>query len=130
MYNMSKKYKKSKTYKSTKAARASGPSRSPRPPAEPPRTLEEILKPGGVVDRWMPASEARAKFAETLERAKHRYERSVLHRRGKPIAAIVPVEDLKLIEEMEDIKDLRLIEERADEPSIPYDQVRREFGLA
>lgn len=80
--------------------------------------------------------EARISLAELLNRVAYRGERIVLHRRGKDAAALVPVEDLRLIEEMEDRIDAaeakRVLAEmkRKGEKPIPYEQVRRELGLS
>jgi prevent-host-death family protein len=48
------------------------------------------------------ASQAREAFSDTLNRVAYRGERIVLRRRGKDLAAIIPMADLKLIEERED----------------------------
>lgn len=52
------------------------------------------------------ATEARDAWSDTLNRAAYGKERLVLHRRGKPVAALIPIEDLKLLE--------RLIQETAE----------------
>jgi prevent-host-death family protein len=39
-------------------------------------------------------AEAKAKFSELLGRVAHRGERIIVQRRGKAIAALVPIEDL------------------------------------
>lgn len=78
------------------------------------------------------ASKAREDFADTLNRVAYRGERILLHRRGKPLAALVPVEDLALLEELEDRADLeeahRRLANRKDK-TIPYAQVRRDLGI-
>jgi prevent-host-death family protein len=43
-------------------------------------------------------AEAKAKFSELLGRVLHRGERIIVQRRGKPVAALVPMEDLKRTE--------------------------------
>jgi prevent-host-death family protein len=53
------------------------------------------------------ANEARARFADLLGRAQYGKERLVIRRRNRPVAALVPIEDLRLIEEIEDLEDLR-----------------------
>jgi prevent-host-death family protein len=63
----------------------------------------------------MAASAAREEFAEVLNRVAYGKERIVLHRHGKPLVAIIPVEDLQLLE--------RLIEEEEDR--IDVEEVRR-----
>ena len=54
----------------------------------------------------LPASEARDNFADTLNQVGFGKERIVLHRRGKDLAVIVPLEDLALLEELENCQDL------------------------
>lgn len=39
-------------------------------------------------------AEAKARFSELLGRVLHRGERIIVQRRGKPVAALVPMEDL------------------------------------
>ena len=48
------------------------------------------------------ASSVREAFAATLDRVAEDGERIVLDRRGKSIAALVPIEDLELLREIED----------------------------
>jgi len=47
------------------------------------------------------ASEAREKFADTINRAAYGKERVIVKRRGKPIAAVVPIQDLELLERLD-----------------------------
>jgi prevent-host-death family protein len=54
----------------------------------------------------LPVSKAREDLADALNRVAYRGERIVLERRGKRVAAIVSVEDLDLLEELEDQMDL------------------------
>lgn len=54
----------------------------------------------------LPASKAREGFADTINRAAYGKERVVVRRRGKDIAAVVPIDDLHLLEELEDRIDL------------------------
>ena len=54
----------------------------------------------------VPASKARQGFSDTLNRVAFGKERVVLRRRGKDIAAMVPIDDLRLLEELEDRIDL------------------------
>ncbi|MBW4559808.1 MAG: type II toxin-antitoxin system Phd/YefM family antitoxin [Mojavia pulchra JT2-VF2] len=51
------------------------------------------------------ASEARANFQELINRAEYRGDRIVIQRHGKPVAAIIGLEDLKLLEAIEDAID-------------------------
>lgn len=52
------------------------------------------------------ASKARQGFADTINRAAYGKERVVVRRRGKDVAAVVPIADLRLLEELEDRIDL------------------------
>ena len=54
----------------------------------------------------------------------------VLSRRGKDLAAIVPIEDLRLIEELED----RMLSEKAkkalkEKGRIPWEKIKKDLGL-
>ena len=80
--------------------------------------------------------EARRAFSETINRVAFGKERIVLERRGKDVAVLVSVDDLKLfeklLEELEDRLDVEEAERRLREEegaAIPYEQVRRELGL-
>jgi prevent-host-death family protein len=50
---------------------------------------------------------AKEQFADIINRVTHTKERVILTRRGKEIAAIIPLEDLILLQESEDRHDLR-----------------------
>ncbi|MGA2369683.1 MAG: type II toxin-antitoxin system Phd/YefM family antitoxin [Candidatus Korobacteraceae bacterium] len=74
-------------------------------------------------------STARSQFADIISRAEYGGERTVVHRRKKPVAAIVPIEDLELIERYEDELDLKLIRKARKEKTIPWEKVKKELGL-
>jgi PHD/YefM family antitoxin component YafN of YafNO toxin-antitoxin module len=72
-------------------------------------------------------------FSHSLTRVVTKRERVVVHRRGKAVAALIPLEDLALLEELEDRLDVEEAERRLADPNevpIPYEQVRKELGLA
>jgi prevent-host-death family protein len=79
--------------------------------------------------------ELRQSFAEILNRAEYQGERIVIHRRGKDAAAIISIEDLKLlerlIEEAEDRLDVNAARVALAESKerLPYAMVRNEMGL-
>lgn len=80
-------------------------------------------------------SEARQTLPELANRAGYKGERIVLERRGKPVAALISVEDLELLERLEDRADYdeairveREARERGEDP-IPWEEVKRELGL-
>ena len=73
--------------------------------------------------------EAREHLADLGNRASLRGERVVVTRRGKRLFALVPVEDIDLLERLEDKMDLEAIEAARNEPSKPLSQVKKELGL-
>ncbi|HSE58169.1 MAG TPA: type II toxin-antitoxin system prevent-host-death family antitoxin [Nitrospiraceae bacterium] len=52
------------------------------------------------------ASKVRQDFSDTLNRVAYGRERVILQRRGKDVAAVVPIDDLRLLEALEDRMDL------------------------
>ena len=79
--------------------------------------------------------ELRQSLADVLNRAEYRGDRIVIHRRGKDAAAIISIEDLKLLERLiEDAED-RLDQTAAraalaeSSERIPYAKVRERLGL-
>ena len=71
-------------------------------------------------------------FSDTLQRVTEKKERIVLHHHGKNVAALVSVEDLALLEELEDRLDMEEAERRLADPKevpVPYAQARKELGL-
>ncbi|MEX2236688.1 MAG: type II toxin-antitoxin system prevent-host-death family antitoxin [Dehalococcoidia bacterium] len=81
-------------------------------------------------------AKAQQEFNDLLERAVKDKERVVLTRNGKRLAALVPIEDLDLIEEIEAIEDRIDIEEaakaRADyekHGGIPWETLKKELNL-
>jgi prevent-host-death family protein len=76
------------------------------------------------------ATEARSDFADLLNRVAYRGDRIVVHRRGKNVAALVPIRDLDLLREFED----RIDNENADKAlkesgRIPWDKVKKKLRL-
>jgi prevent-host-death family protein len=77
-------------------------------------------------------TKARDEFADTINRAAYGKERVVLHRRGKPIAAVVPIEDLQLLEQLEDeidIAEARRVRTDPTEEALPWAAVKAKLGL-
>lgn len=76
------------------------------------------------------ASKAREEFAEVVNRAAYKGERTLLHRRGKDVAAVVPVADLFLLEQIEDRMDLEAAREAMKEPgTVSWEKVKKDLGL-
>lgn len=73
-------------------------------------------------------SEARDEFAELVNRVAYAHERVRVARRGRDVAAVVPVEDLELLEALEDEIDLQAAREALADPTnavhLPWEQVR------
>ena len=61
------------------------------------------------MDITINAVEAKNKFSEVLGRAAYGKERFIVQRKGKPMAAVISIEDLKRLEELEDELDTRLL---------------------
>jgi prevent-host-death family protein len=82
-------------------------------------------------------TKARNEFSEIINKAAYGKERVTLTRRGKTIAAVVPIEDyelLKRIEEQEDREDLAVAKKAlAKSPKTGmarlFSEVKKEFGL-
>ena len=78
---------------------------------------------------------ARAKFSDLINRAAYGKERVVLTRHGKPIAAMVPLDDLETLEQIEDTRDAQLGAAAHEEwlaggkTTIPWSTVKAENGL-
>lgn len=81
----------------------------------------------------LPTSKARQGFADTINRVAFGKERVVLRRRGKEIAAVVPIADLRLLEDLEDRIDLAdaraALTETKKKGAKPLDIVLKELGL-
>ena len=80
----------------------------------------------------LPASKARDGFADTINRVAYGKERVVLRRRGKEVAAVVPIDDLRLLEELEDRIDLADVRTALAEPKMKgaksLDAILKEHG--
>ena len=78
-------------------------------------------------------AELRGVMADVLNRVAYQGERVILERRGKGVAAIVSIDDLKLLEELEDKADVRAARrvlremERTGEKPIPWEEIKREW---
>ena len=74
---------------------------------------------------------ARNQFSEVINQAAYGKERVILTRRGKELCAVVPIEDVRLLEEIEDRLDLEEAREALKEggENIPWDKVKSDLGL-
>ncbi|MCE7005209.1 type II toxin-antitoxin system Phd/YefM family antitoxin [Kibdelosporangium philippinense] len=80
----------------------------------------------------MPISEARDHLGEVVAKVEHAHERTVLTRHGRPVAALVSIEDLRRLEAVEDEADLAAAREAlaSTEPRTAHRDVLAEFGVA
>ncbi len=79
------------------------------------------------------AAHARGHLAELINRVAYAKDRVILTRRSKPLAAMVPMEDVALLEEIEDREDLKAaraaLREVKRKGTIPLDEVLKEFNF-
>jgi prevent-host-death family protein len=79
------------------------------------------------------AGQARKDLSSTLNRVAYGRERLILHRRGKDVAALVPIEDLALLEALEarlDLDEARAaLAEAKEKGTIPWRKIKAELGL-
>jgi prevent-host-death family protein len=78
-------------------------------------------------------SEAREAFSTTVNRVAFGGERVVLTRHGKRVAAVVPIEDLELLESLEDAVDVeaarRILTEGTEADWVDWSDVKARLGL-
>jgi prevent-host-death family protein len=79
--------------------------------------------------RKIASSAARTEFADLINRAAYAGERVIVHRRKKPVAALVPLSDLELLEQLEDRIDLEDARSRLNEPGVSWTKIKKEMGL-
>lgn len=80
------------------------------------------------------AAEARTIFGELMARVSYGGERIIVKRRGKPLVAMISIEDLRRLEAMEDARDAELLKlaKETSEGYVPFqavlDQYEELFG--
>ena len=81
--------------------------------------------------RRISASQARASFAEAINRASFAGERTVIRRHGKDVAAVVALEDLKILEALEDRRDLEEARRIMKKPGrlVPWEKIKKNLSL-
>ena len=77
--------------------------------------------------------DARAQFSEIINRAAFGKERVTLTRRGNDIVAVVPIEDVKLLEALEDQIDLEearaALAEAKKKGTVSWEKIKNELGI-
>jgi antitoxin Phd len=76
-------------------------------------------------------AEARKNFADLVNKVVYGKESAVLTRRGREVAALVSIEEFRLLQELEDRIDIEDAIRSLNEPgeNIPADNVWKELGL-
>jgi prevent-host-death family protein len=82
-----------------------------------------------TIRRKVTSSAARSEFADIVNRAAYGGERVIVHRRKKPVAAVVPLADLELLEKLEDRIDLEDARRRLNEPTVPWSKIKKDLHL-
>ncbi|MBI1870172.1 MAG: type II toxin-antitoxin system prevent-host-death family antitoxin [Chlamydiae bacterium] len=73
----------------------------------------------------------RGNFSDTLNKVIYQGERIVVKRRGKNVAAFIPMADLDVLKQMEDEIDRKIAktELKKSKQFVSYESVRKELGL-
>lgn len=76
--------------------------------------------------------DAKEQFTDLVNRVAHNHERIVLTRRGKEIAAIIPIEDLTFLQESQDKHDLMdaidALKETRNKGALTLEQLKADIG--
>ena len=76
------------------------------------------------------ASQLGQLIADALNTVAYAGERIAIKRHGKPIAVLVPIDDLQILEALEDRLDLALAKKALNEKGrIPWPQAKKSLGL-
>ncbi len=92
-----------------------------------------MYEPQGDLDGLrVSVSEARDQFADLVNRAAYKEERVLLMRRGRPIAAIVPIDDVAYLERLEDAYDVQEALKVLNDPdemadTVPWEEVEAQL---
>jgi prevent-host-death family protein len=77
--------------------------------------------------------QVREQLAETLNQVAYRGERIIIERRGKDVAALVPMEDVELLRALEDRIDIEearaALKEAETGNTVSWEEVKAELGL-
>lgn len=78
-------------------------------------------------------ADAKEQFTDLINRVVHSKERVILTRRGQEIAAIIPLEDLTLLQEAQDRHDLKdaidALKEVRNVGTMTLDQLKEDIGI-
>jgi prevent-host-death family protein len=82
-----------------------------------------------VTTHEVPVTQARAEFADLVNRVVYGGERVVVTRHGKPIVALVSADDLERLEEADRPRVVRVTSDASAPPGRDERPTRRQFGL-
>lgn len=78
-------------------------------------------------------TEAKEQFTDIVNRVAHNKDRIILTRRGKDIAALIPIEDLKLLQQNQDKQDLHeamdSLKEARSKGTVSLEALKEEIGV-
>ena len=87
----------------------------------------------GVTMASIPFSEARAHLTDIVNEVAYGGERMILTRKGKQLVAIIPLEDLKALEALENKIDLedakKALSDVKKHGTVSWEDIKRELGL-
>lgn len=77
-------------------------------------------------------SEVRDNLADVINRTAYGNERVIIERRGKPLAALVSIEDIELLEQIEDQLDvldaLKALKDAETDGTVAWEDFRKTLG--
>lgn len=74
--------------------------------------------------------QARANLADAINRVAYGGERVIVRRHNKAVAALVSMDDLRLLEELEDRADLKAAQRaRKEKGGVPLERVKSRMGI-
>lgn len=75
------------------------------------------------------ATALRNRIGDLLARVRYRKERVIIEHRGKPVAALIPLEDLELLERLEEEWETRLLRaaKRSSEKLVPFEELIAQY---
>ncbi len=76
------------------------------------------------------ATELKKSFGEATSRVEYAGERIVVRRNGREAFALIPIEDLRLLEAIEDKIDILDAKESLEDPrpSVPWEEAQKELA--
>ncbi|MBU4271282.1 MAG: type II toxin-antitoxin system Phd/YefM family antitoxin [Planctomycetes bacterium] len=75
-------------------------------------------------------ADIRANLADVINRVAYGGERIVLQRRGKQVLAVVPMEDLELLNTMEDRADVKAaLKARKEKGGVTLEKIKARLGM-